>query len=474
MRRGGPLVLGLIVVAIVVTSAGATSSLRVRAVSGAALDLASGNSHTCVVANTHGIVCWGSNSYGALGAACDYRHCRPVAVPGLTSIKALATGNAHSCALTGAGAVACWGSNLFGQVGPGCARESCPQPVVVTGLGLASAIAAGDGFSCAVTNAFGVKCWGLDGNGQLGDGGRCGTPCPEPVSVTGRTSNVVAISAGGVHACALTDQGGVKCWGYNAEGQLGDGRACGYIECLPTNVVGLSSGVVAFDAGGSHTCALKASGGVTCWGFSAYGQLGGGGQSCEWPSCLLPGDVPSLRGGVASISAGEAHTCAVTTGGGVKCWGLDAFGGVSGSPGTCPQDECAVPIDVSGLGGSVAAVAAGGDYSCALLVGGGVKCWGWNVVEQLGDGTTRSRLGPVDVVGFGAEYCFVPYVEQMGRPAAVRTTRAAGCSTNVRLVYSSLFRKGRVIEQKPFAGTRLRLGGKVRLVVSKGKRKKRA
>jgi alpha-tubulin suppressor-like RCC1 family protein len=343
----------------------------------------------------------------------------------------------------------------------------------VPGLGPASAIATGDGFSCALTSVGGLKCWGLDGNGQLGDGGRCGTPCPQPVDVSGLSSNVVAIAAGGTHACAVTVQGAARCWGWNAVGQLGDGRACGYTACLPTQVVGLTTGVVAIAAGGGHTCALKTTGGVTCWGFSAYGQLGGGGQSCEWADCLLPGDVPSLTSGVAGISAGEGHTCAVTTGGGAKCWGLDASGQVSGDPTTCAQSECLAPRDVDGLTGGVATIAAGGSHSCALLVGGRVKCWGWNVWEQLGDGTTRSRLGPVGVAGFGAEYCFVPYVEQMGRPAAVRKTRAAGCTAKVRFVYSALFRTGRVIEQTPYAGTRLRVGGRVHLVVSKGRNRKR-
>ena len=472
MRLGRLLAVGLTFVAIGVTStAEATPSMR-HATTGTALGLAAGHSHACVVTSTRGLVCWGSDSYGALGPACTYRHCRPVTVPSLAGVTAVANGNGHSCALIQTGAVACWGSNELGQLGTGCSRDSCPQPVGVPGFGPASAVAAGDGFSCAVTSAGGVECWGIDGNGQLGDGGRCGTPCPEPVQVEGLSSHVAAVSAGGYHACALIDEGAVKCWGYNAEGQIGDGRACGYLACRPSQVVGLTSGVAAIAAGGAHTCALKTSGGVTCWGYSAYGQLGGGGKSCEWSSCLLPGDVPTLTGGVASISAGEVHTCAVTTSGRVKCWGLDSYGGVSGNPETCPQQECAAPTDANGVEAGVAAVQAGSYYSCALLPGGSVKCWGWNASEQLGDGTMTSRIGAVYVAGFGAEYCFVPFVEQMGRPAALRALAAAGCAARVRLVYSALFRKGRVIEQTPYATTRLQLGGRVHLVVSKGKKPK--
>src|SRR5262245_57357022 len=143
MRRGGPLLLGLLAVAIAVTSsAEATPSTR-EGSSGKAIGLAAGGRHTCVIASTHGVVCWGSASYGEVGPACDYGHCRPVTVPGLENITALDAGDEHSCALTAAGSVACWGSNRFGELGPGCPREACAQPVEVPGLGPATAISTG-------------------------------------------------------------------------------------------------------------------------------------------------------------------------------------------------------------------------------------------------------------------------------------------------------------------------------------------
>src|SRR5262245_63780623 len=166
-RRVGPLALGLIVMAIALASnSGATPSM-LHAATGTALGLGVGHSHTCAVASTRGVACWGSDYYGELGPGCIYRHCRPATVSGLAGVTAVTAGSGHSCALTEASAVACWGSNNFRQLGPGCPQVSCPQPVDVPGLGHASAIAAGDDFSCAVTGAGGVKCWGLDGNGQL-------------------------------------------------------------------------------------------------------------------------------------------------------------------------------------------------------------------------------------------------------------------------------------------------------------------
>ncbi len=368
--------------------------------------VAAGGLHTCALTTAGGVKCWGNNSSGQLGDGSTTNTTTPVDVVGLGSaVTAIAIGNGHTCALSIVGGVKCWGGNGYGQLGDGT-MESKNTPVDVVGLSSGvAAIDAGNGaYTCALTTAGGVKCWGHNGSGQLGDGTM--ESKNTPVDVVGLSSGATAINAGSTHTCALTMTGGVKCWGRNNSGQLGDGTSGdGTSKTTPVDVVGLGSGMAAIVANGDHTCALTTAGGVKCWGNNGFGQLGDG----TMESKNTPVDVVGLGSDVTSIVAGVSHTCALTTGGGIKCWGANGTGQLG--DGTTGWDGKSTPVDVVGLGSGAAATAAGYHCTCALTTTGGVKCWGNNNFGQLGDGTTADRNTPVDVVQ-RIEYLFLPAVQR--------------------------------------------------------------
>jgi alpha-tubulin suppressor-like RCC1 family protein len=312
-------------------------------------------------------------------------------------VAAVAAGRSHTCALTVGGGVKCWGYNYYGQLGDGTTTQRT-TPVDVSGLTSGvDAIAAGGYHACAATAGGGVTCWGYNYYGQLGDGTT--TDRNTPVDVSGLMSGVDAIAAGYSHTCALTVGGGVTCWGRNSYGQLGDGTTTD--RNMPVDVSGLTSGVAAIAAGELHTCALTVGGGVECWGHNSYGQLGDGTTTRR----TTPVAVSGLTSGVAAIAAGGSHTCALTVGGGVECWGRNEYGQLGDGATT----QRSTPVDVSGLTSGVAAIAAGELHTCALTVGGGVKCWGYDLYGQLGIGEFGYSATPVDVVS-PATLIYLPLV----------------------------------------------------------------
>lgn len=310
------------------------------------------------------------------------------------------------------GALRCWGVNFYGQLGvttnintTTANNSPINMPALQSGV---MAITGGEAHNCALLDTGGVKCWGRNYYGQLGSTTNSGTNNSNltPLDVQGLSSGVVAISAGYDHTCALLNTGGVKCWGWNRYGQLGSpvNNGTNNVNNTPIDVQTLSSGVRAISAGYMHTCALLNTGAVKCWGLNQYGQLGSttnsGNATAANPTPL---DVQTLSSGVAAIASGYRTSCALLQTGAVKCWGWNQHGQV-GSTVNSGNGAAAnnSPLDVQTLNANVTAISGGGSYFCALMNTGGVRCWGWNRFGTLGatnnNNTDNANNSPLNVL----------------------------------------------------------------------------
>ncbi|MGQ0799861.1 MAG: RCC1 domain-containing protein [Pseudomarimonas sp.] len=352
----------------------------------------SGRFHACARSSGGAVQCWGSNRVGQLGNGGTQDSRVPVAVSGLTSgVRQIAGNFEHSCAVRTTGAVLCWGDNFFGQMGDGSAiTRRVPTPVSGLGSGIGS-ISAGYLHGCATAvDRSSVRCWGNNFDGQLGNASFTNRLTPR--DVVGLTAGVERIATGFQHSCAWSAAQGTRCWGDNAFGQLGTGNTLTSETPLAVQQLATGNGVLA--GGVFHTCSLTAAGGVRCWGQNTLGQVGDG----SFTDRSLPVDVTGLGSGVTSLAAGGFHTCASLANGGLRCWGNN----VSGQLGVGVTGDLGVPVEVTGLPGPVSAVSAGETHTCALTSAGAVLCWGNNTVGQLGDGTLDSRGTPTPVVGLGS------------------------------------------------------------------------
>lgn len=374
-----------------------------------AVAITAGPDHTCALTSQGGIRCWGNNHDGQLGDGTTEMRLEPVEVVGLVQLAAsIAAGNGHTCArLAGTGAVACWGLNDLGQLGDGTTeRRLTPTDVTALPTGVLDVVA-GYQHTCVRADGNQVWCWGFNHYGQLGSSPTdtcAGYACSKvPVAVGGPTVGIQAVAAGADHTCALGAVDGdcpscVLCWGGNYFGQLGDGSTLQRATPLVVDSLGAA---VALAAGNGHTCAVLDAGGIDCWGRNGTGQLGAPtATTCSaFPCSMTPIEVQGLFAGATVVGGGQGFTCALTDAGGVACWGDNSYGQLGDGGGGAGVFRM-TPGQVVGLDAGVSSVAIGAYHACALMVSGGIRCWGRNMEGELGDGTRSERQVPTDVVGF--------------------------------------------------------------------------
>ncbi|MBU1510151.1 DUF4215 domain-containing protein [Myxococcota bacterium] len=287
--------------------------------------------------------------------------------------------------------------------------EICAQDCGATWLSV------GFAHACVLMTGGRAWCWGYNHAGQLGNG-RVGAeacffdiPCDSsPQEVLG-AEDLMFIHAGFSTTCAIKETGGLSCWGSNQYGQLGDGQAdhgilCGTSDCslVPTSVhLTLPMIASTVSSGYYHSCALGMLGEVACWGSNQSGQLGDGvatHETCEGEDCSRTPVAVSILSNVQQISAAGQFTCALRANGTVWCWGANDNGQLGNGTTTASN----IPVQVSGLTGVSQISAGGNNFACAVRGDYSVWCWGANADGQLGDGSTTDRHTPVQVGSLSA------------------------------------------------------------------------
>lgn len=410
---GGVMQIADVQTAIITVTDGTHTSdpLRIVVSSVSATAVAAGGFHTCALVSG-GVQCWGYNNQGQLGDNTTTDRLDPVRVVGvggsgyLGGVSQITASKYHTCALV-SGSVYCWGQNDYGQIGDMTNTDRTSPTQVRTGptsfLQNVVQVSAGGGHTCARRSDGTVWCWGYNPFGQLGNDDDTNTNYA--VQAVG-IATASEVAAGHNHTCAALTDGSVRCWGYNLYGEVGDGTTTN--RDTPTQVrgpggSGFLGGVASVTAGRFHSCALLSDQTVYCWGDNEHGELGDG-TNIDRSFPVRSGEISTAL----TVSAGEYHSCASLEDGTAQCWGAAAFGQI----GDGTTADTSSPVTVIGPGGYgaltvVAAISAGGgnwpdgsgsdnyEHSCALLSDGTVVTWGQNIYGQLGDGTTTMSITPV-------------------------------------------------------------------------------
>jgi alpha-tubulin suppressor-like RCC1 family protein len=344
----------------------------------------------CALLSTGKVDCWGYNDDGELGNGTTTSSDVPVAVVGITNAKAITEdtdGDAGSfCALLSTSQVKCWGYNDDGELGNGT-TTTYTVPVAVKNITTAAAVIGGYYGFCALLSTSQVDCWGYNRFGELGNGNM--TDSDVPVAVH-KITNADEVISGYYDFCALLSTSHIDCWGYNEDGELGNGTTTD--SDVPVAVVNIANAkAVASDSHSGSFCALLSTSHIDCWGYNEDGELGNGTTTSS--------DVPVAAVGITNAKAitedtdgGSGSFCAVLSTSHVDCWGYND----DGELGNGTTTTYTVPVAVKNI--TTAATVIGGDYGfCALLSNSHIDCWGYNRDGELGNGNMTDSDVPVAV-----------------------------------------------------------------------------
>jgi alpha-tubulin suppressor-like RCC1 family protein len=362
----------------------------------------------CALGTSGTAYCWGTNTTGQAGnpdTAVSFLV--PVTVA-LSQPTTVAAGTIHSCEIDN-GLAYCWGDNSNGELGNSSTMTSSVPVAVWTGGVLSGVtltqIATGTNFSCALSAAGAVYCWGLGTSGQLGNNSITSSSTPVPVYTGGALSGLTLtqITANGASACALASTGAAFCWGAGGSGQLGNSLTpttqdtAVAVTTAGTPLSGLI--LTGISSGGTSTCALASTGAAYCWGLGTSGQLGNSASSSSSTAVAVTA-TPGVLAGVTltGITTGSNFACALASTGVAYCWGLGTSGQLGNSASLTSSTAVAVTTSGALSGVTLTQLEAGSNSSCALSAAGAAYCWGVGAVGQLGNGSTTAIQNAAVVV----------------------------------------------------------------------------
>lgn len=359
------------------------------------------------------VAAWGMNNYGQLGDGSSTQRLRPVAsdhsgVLADKTLFAVSSGYLHSVALCSDGTLASWGYNVQGQLGDNRTANSSVPVVVDTSGVLANktvvAISSGSYHNLALCSDGTVAAWGFNNHGQLGDGTKTIARTPVLVRTDGALAGkqAVAVAAGAYQSYALCSDGTVAAWGYNDEGELGNGATAGSPVPVAVDMGGALAGrkVSAIAAGQYHVLALCTDGTLVSWGYNQRGQLGNS-NTIQSATPVAIGSFGALAGkSVKSIAAGASHSVALCSDGTLAAWGFNSQGQLA----VAGLSQSSTPVAVAPPARPVAALLSGSNHNLLRFTDGGMAAWGANSNGQLGINTTLAGVAQVNVDTGGLEH----------------------------------------------------------------------
>ncbi|WP_340598786.1 RCC1 domain-containing protein [Bdellovibrio sp. GT3] len=360
----------------------------------------SGQSHACALSTTGAVSCWGANNYGYLGDNSTTTRTSPTPVNGSATYTDIIVGASTACAIVDNGSINCWGSNSnnssnisFGWllgIGDSLLTTTALVPTPISDSATYSQVSSGES-TCGVTTAGRVKCWGeID---FLGIGDDTGISRWAP-SEADKGQKYKFVSMGGF-GCGITTSDQLKCWGKNVDDSgvywsIGDDTKL----YRPSPVMldrGQTYSKVA--VGKNHACGITTDGTLKCWGRNHNGQLGTGTSGASWDK-ITPFIIDGSNR-YTDVTAGNNHTCAITVANDLKCWGDSGFGQVGHGFVT---SAVAIPTIITS-GTKYISVKAGSSHTCAITQSNDMYCWGYNSYNEIGDGTSTQRTSPTLVSG---------------------------------------------------------------------------